>query len=169
MDKIVNFCTKGGGIMRKVAVFSFMMIFIGVSVALAQQGSMRERLFARWMAGERIQDILNEDQIRKWDEIRIKFQKERNELRARLRNARLDLQQLLKNQRVPNEKEVYKKLSEITRLTEQLRKNQLAQQIEFRKLLTDEQWQEIQKMKFQAKKGLMRMRHRPRGTMGRQS
>ena len=91
--------------------------------------------------------VLDESQMKKWEGLRLNFQKERNEIQAKMKNARLDLQQLMKSQRLPDENAVNKKLDELGKLTDQLRRNVHAQQLEFRKLLTDEQWQKVQELR----------------------
>ncbi len=101
----------------------------------------------KMMMGKEILSILNEDQLAKWQDIRIQYEKQRNELQAKLKNARLDLQQILHSQRVPDERKLNQKLDEIAKYSDQLKRSRIAQQIEFRKLLTDEQWEKIKELK----------------------
>ena len=143
--------------MKRKGLLLALVLLLAPAMLMAQPGPMHGKKMmhgAKMMIGEKIRSILTDEQAKKWDDIRIRYAKERNELKAKLKNARLDLHQILSAQRVPDEKKLYAKLDEIQRLENQLKRNRIAQQIEFRKLITDEQWDKLKEMK---KKGMKRM------------
>jgi len=147
--------------MKRNSLWIAAALLLVPALLLAQPGPMHGKKMpagAKMMLGEKIRSILNEDQLKKWEALRVDFQKKRNELQAKLKNARLDLRQLMKSKRVPDEKKVYAKLDEIQKLNAQLKRMAIAQQLEFRKLITDEQWQKLKELK---RKGMAKMmKHR---------
>ncbi len=148
--------------MKNKFAFVWLLSMIIPGLLLAQEPPKPKQMHMKM--GEKgcaIAAILDQNQQQKWEVLRVNFQKERNEIMAKLKNARLDLQQLMKSQRLPDEGMVSKKLDEIGKLTDQLRRNAHAQKMEFRKLITDEQWQKVQELRKEKpmRHQGMRMRH----------
>ena len=93
-----------------------------------------------------VNSILDDGQKEKWQKIRIGYQKQRNEIQAKLKNVRIDLNHLLTTQHLPEKNTVNDLLKEIAKFTDQERQIRYEQQLEFRKLISDDQWQKLKKM-----------------------
>lgn len=100
--------------------------------------------------------VLDETQKKQWQEIQLNFQKQQNELVAKIKNARLDLRHLMNSRREPDENALNQKLDEISGYMYEKQKLSFAKQIQFRKLISDEQWQKIQEMKKNRRKVMKR-------------
>lgn len=93
-----------------------------------------------------VNSLLDDGQKEKWQKIRIGFQKQRNEIQAKLKNVRIDLNHLLRTQHLPEKNAVNDLLKEIAKFTDQERQIRYEQQLEFRKLISDDQWQKLKEL-----------------------
>lgn len=133
------------GTMRRLLFIFLMVIFVLPSLLFAQNRQFQQKQ-NRQKQNPKI-SILDETQRKEWQSIRIEFQKQKNVLKAKLQNARLDLWQLMNEKRIPDENDVNKKLDEIAKYTKEHQQLSYEKQIEFRKLISDDQWQQIQELK----------------------
>ena len=132
--------------MKKVMLIGGVLLVFMVSSLFAQDES--PKLIA----------MLTPEQREQWSDIHYKFAKEQIAVQAKLKEAQLDLRRLIQGSKIPNVAEVDKKLAEISSLQSQLKKNQVHQMLELRKLLTDEQWEKWQELR--CKIGLRRRLHK---------
>ena len=136
---------------RIIGVLVLLAVFV-VGTAFAQEMPPKE--------------LLQPDQLKKIEKIRTDFQKQQIELKAKLKVATLELRELLRSARVPNVAKLQKKQAEISKLRAQLAALRLNQQIAVRKILTDDQWKQLQARRMtmwkkRAKRGMhMRMHER---------
>ena len=144
--------------MRRLFLLFLMLSFIMPAFLFAQNRQSQQKRNSRNLNQNPEMSVLDEDQKKEWQKIRIDFQKQKNDLKAKLKNARLDLKQLMNDQRVPDENAVNNKLDEIAGYSLEQQKLSHHQQIKFRKLINDEQWQQIQE--FKKKRVAMKRRDR---------
>ena len=149
--------------MKRKVITSIVLGFLLPGILMAQGFQRGKKGFGKMPRNQQeLQSILDDEQAEQWSEIKLKFQKERNELRTKLQNARLDLKHLMGSSRLPDEKEVDKLSGNVAEYSSQLHQLGTEQQLAFRGILSDEQWAEIQEMK----KGTKKMR-RGRATLNR--
>lgn len=90
---------------------------------------------------------LSEDQIKKLQDLNLKYQKEVLEVRNTLQAKGLELQTLLLSKE-PDQAKVDSLVEEIGQLRTDIQKKTLNHQIETRKILTQEQWDKLRSYRY---------------------
>jgi Spy/CpxP family protein refolding chaperone len=102
---------------------------------------------------------LNDDQIKKIEDLTYRADREKLDIRHELQTARLDLQHLMSADQ-PNEAAVFSTIETISKLELKLKKNRVGLMLKIRKLLTRKQWEKLEM--FQARRKANRRERRER-------
>ncbi len=102
---------------------------------------------------------LNNDQIKKIEELTYRADREKLDIRYELQKSHLDLRHLMSAD-APNEAAVFSMIEKISGLELKLKKNRVGLMLKIRKLLTREQWEKLEI--FQANRKAKRRQRRRR-------
>jgi Spy/CpxP family protein refolding chaperone len=86
---------------------------------------------------------LNNEQIKKIEDLTYRSDREKLDIRHELKKAHLDLQHLMSADQ-PNEAAVFKMIEKTSALELKLKKNRVSLMLKIRKLLTREQWEKLE-------------------------
>lgn len=147
--------------LRTVTLALAALFIIGAPGVYAQRSPLKDML-AKWWEHPRIQEKLQLDdaQIQQLNDIFYRYQKSLVDLRSRVEKAQLDLEHAMKQENW-NENEIMNLARQAIEARNQVELKQLEMALQMRKVLTPQQWEELQKLRRQVREHMMhRMRNR---------
>ena len=139
------------------------ILLVGMGQGYAQKRSLRE-ILAKWWEHPRIQEKLKLDdaQIQQLNDIFYQYRKELVDLRSSVEKSQLELEQAM-DQENWNENEILRLARQVQEAKNKVELKQLEMALEMRKVLTTEQWKQLQAIRREVRERMMRRRHRRMG------
>ncbi len=139
------------------------MLLVAMGQGYAQKRSLREML-AKWWEHPRIQEKLklDEAQVQQLNDIFYQYRIQLVDLRSIVEKAQLELEQAM-DQENWNENEILQLARQVQEAKNRVELKQLEMALEMRKVLTTQQWKQLQAIRREVRERMMRRRHRRMG------